>query len=160
VLYLDVVKDAGHERLVSLAAATRSHFVEAGIADGDDGRPFTAHITIAKLSNLFKGGRRKRCGAVKSIPEVQKLTYSHLLHDLQHMPWCRQERRAQSVSEIVCNLQEAYAGLIGIKGGSVSISELQLCRMQVGLCSEGLLAAMQGMPVEIRQQRPCLRRFV
>ncbi|KAK9906345.1 hypothetical protein WJX75_000297 [Coccomyxa subellipsoidea] len=94
VLYLDVVKDAGHERLVSLAAATRSHFVEAGIADGDDGRPFTAHITIAKLSNLFKGGRRKRCGAVKSIPE------------------------------------EAYAGLIGIKGGSVSISELQLCRMQ------------------------------
>ncbi len=65
-----MVKDAGHERLVALSEAARSHFVDAGIADGDDGRPFTAHITVAKLSNLFKGMRRGRGAKLKGIPEV------------------------------------------------------------------------------------------
>ncbi|BDA46208.1 probable kinase anchor protein 7 isoform gamma [Coccomyxa sp. Obi] len=90
VLYLDVVKDDGHDKLMALAAATRSHFLGAGLLDGDDGRPFTAHVTVAKLSNLMKGKRGKH---LRTIPE------------------------------------EAYSDLIMIDGGSVTVSELQLCRM-------------------------------
>ncbi len=71
VLYLDLVKNDGHDKLVGLAAAMHSHFLGAGLLDGDDGRPFTAHVTVAKLSNLMKGKWRKHHGIPRTIPEVR-----------------------------------------------------------------------------------------
>ncbi|CAL8462347.1 g1880 [Coccomyxa elongata] len=93
VLYLDLVKNDGHDKLVALAAAMRSYFLGTGLLDGDDGRPFTAHVTVAKLSNLMKGKWPKHHGIPRIIPE------------------------------------EAYSDLMMIDGGSVTVSELQLCRM-------------------------------
>lgn len=68
MLYLDVVRDDGHARLMDLAAASRAHFTEAGFTEGTDSRPFAPHVTIAKLSNLMKRGRHR--SHIKSIPEV------------------------------------------------------------------------------------------
>ncbi len=47
--------------------------------------------------------------------------------------------------------QEAYADLVGIRGGSVCVSELELCRMQVGLqflhkVNQILHARIKSMP--------------
>lgn len=78
---------------MAVAAATRCHFQGAGLLDEDDGRPFTAHVTIAKLSNLMQGKRRKYQGMIRTIPE------------------------------------EAYSDLMMIDSGSVTVSELQLCRV-------------------------------
>lgn len=82
VLYLDLVKNDGHDKLMALAAATRSHFLGAGLLDGDDGGPFTAHITVAKLSNLIKGKWRKHQGMPRTIPEVRSYTVN------LHAKWC------------------------------------------------------------------------
>jgi len=73
VLYLDLVKDDGHDRLMDLAIALRSHFRDNGFSHGVDERSFTAHVTIAKLSNLMKGQWRSRPATIKSLPEVWSL---------------------------------------------------------------------------------------
>ncbi len=80
VLYLDLVKNVGHDKLMALAAATRRHFLGAGLLDGGDDRPFTAHITVAKLSNLIKGNWRKHQGMPRTIPEVRSYMSSCMQH--------------------------------------------------------------------------------
>ena len=66
VLYLDLKKNEGYERLVSLAGAARQHFVKAGIADGNSAQEFTPHITVAKLSKMHWRGRQ----SCRKIPQV------------------------------------------------------------------------------------------
>lgn len=73
VLYLDLVKDDGHGRLIDLATALRSHFQDNGLSHCVNERPFTAHVTIAKLSNMIKGKWRSGPATIKSIPEVWRL---------------------------------------------------------------------------------------
>jgi 2'-5' RNA ligase len=70
VLYLDLQRDEGYERLVNLAGATRQHFAEAGVADSDTAQGFTPHITVAKLSKM-QAGRHWRGGqSCRKIPQV------------------------------------------------------------------------------------------
>ena len=67
VLYLDVAPaQDGLGRLKAVTAATREHFLSQGLGSHEQ-RPFTPHVTIAKLSNLKSYGARKR---VSRIPEV------------------------------------------------------------------------------------------
>ena len=66
VLYLDVEPGVEQQQLVALAAAVREHFNSQGVID-DGQRPFTPHVTIAKMSNITSFGARKRVG---EIPEV------------------------------------------------------------------------------------------
>lgn len=69
VLYLDVQQGDGCGTLKQLAATTREHFSSQGLVS-DDSRPFTPHVTIAKLSNLKSYSVRKR---LSRIPEVSDL---------------------------------------------------------------------------------------
>ena len=67
VLYLDVSPTQdGLGRLKAVAAATREHFLSQGCGSSDQ-RPFTPHVTIAKLSNL-KGYRARK--HINRFPEV------------------------------------------------------------------------------------------
>ena len=67
VLYLDVASaQDGLGWLKAVAAAAREHFLSQGLGDSDQ-RPFTPHVTIAKLSSLKSYAARKR---IRQIPEV------------------------------------------------------------------------------------------
>ena len=70
MLFLDILQDEGHARLQSIAEAAQQHFAEAGLVQPADLRAFTPHITIAKMSSMYKRRcSRQRC---KSIPQVQR----------------------------------------------------------------------------------------
>ena len=67
VLYLDVAPaQDGLGRLKAVAAAAREHFLSLGLGSYDQ-RPFTPHVTIAKLSNLKSYTARR---SINRIPEV------------------------------------------------------------------------------------------
>lgn len=84
VLYLDVQPGDGQQQLVALAAAVREHFSSQGVGD-DCQRPFTPHVTIAKMSNITSFGARKRLG---KVPEV---TAFHRLDHCRSAPGCMQK---------------------------------------------------------------------
>jgi hypothetical protein len=60
VLFLDLRKDGGLDRLLQLAAATRSHFAGRGLLQQAQ-QAFVPHITVAKTSKL-QGWAGKRGG--------------------------------------------------------------------------------------------------
>ena len=67
VLYLDVAPaQDGLGRLKAVAAAAREHFLSQGLGSCDQ-RPFTPHVTIAKLSNLKSYAARR---SINTTPEV------------------------------------------------------------------------------------------
>ncbi|CAK0752281.1 hypothetical protein CVIRNUC_002134 [Coccomyxa viridis] len=67
VLYLDVAPaQDGLGRLKAVAAAAREHFLSQGLGSCDQ-RPFTPHVTIAKLSNLKSYAARR---SINTIPEA------------------------------------------------------------------------------------------
>ncbi|DBA74607.1 TPA: A-kinase anchor protein 7 isoforms alpha and beta, variant 3 [Trebouxia sp. C0005] len=67
VLFLDIKKDAQHERLMAFVQAVRQHMQAAGVNSTDD-RDFVAHVTIAKMSKV-KDHRRKRGSGPNKIAE-------------------------------------------------------------------------------------------
>lgn len=67
VLFLDIKKDAQHERLMAFVQAARQHLQTAGVNSTDD-RDFVAHVTIAKMSKV-NGRRRKQVSSPKNIAE-------------------------------------------------------------------------------------------
>ena len=78
VLYLDIKQDEGHARLQSMAEAAQQHFAEAGLVQPATPRAFTPHITIAKMSNMYK--HRYSGPRCKSIPQVCSLCWAqHML---------------------------------------------------------------------------------
>lgn len=76
MLFLDIRKDDEHARLLQLAEATRQHFSSFGTLS--DSVPFSAHVTVAKLSQANNHGswhrrnnKRRKTHALKPIEEVR-----------------------------------------------------------------------------------------
>ncbi len=72
VLYLDVTSDEGLDRLKSLVDVAVKYLADAGI-ESTDGRGFTPHVTIAKMSKV-RHGRRGKQDVCKGIPKVPSPT--------------------------------------------------------------------------------------
>ena len=69
VLYIDLVKDEGLQQLESVARVVSDLFRLAGLL-GEEGRAFTAHLTVAKASAAAKRGKRRR---TKGLPQVGRV---------------------------------------------------------------------------------------
>ena len=141
VLYLDLRKDEGYERLVSLATSAQQHLADATCPATDPGRAFTPHVTIAKLSKLSAGKHWRSGQACRKIPQVlftgcamhaYAFSVCGAYQDLTSTTWLRTCICAYSMaSQWHTGTQEAYAELVDMDAGPAVVGELQLCAMQV-----------------------------
>ena len=67
MLYVDVAKDEGLLQLQGVARTLAALFRQAGLLC-EEGRDFTAHLTVAKASAAAKRGRKR--GRSSGIPKV------------------------------------------------------------------------------------------
>ena len=68
VLYLDLMPGKGLDAMISLVNTAKEQLAQAGI-ESTDGRKFTPHVTIAKMSKVRTRQRGKK-PVCKGIPKV------------------------------------------------------------------------------------------
>lgn len=115
VIFLEVAEDDRREALTKLATCVQNEFVNEGLMEPEQ-RPFTPHVTIAKMSKVPPKARKKVLGATKFPTEAYE----------EHLNVNAGEVQASNVQLCSMDLPPGDSGYYHIH------SVFELCNQEVG----------------------------